>query len=185
MAGGDKPRRNDRATGRARFEELYETHFDALLAYALRRSDTDSAYDVVSETFLACWRRLDDVPEDALPWLYGVARRMLANQRRSARRRQSLFSRLARDRAESSSPEPRSCSPALGAALARLSRREREALELSAWEGLDGNRAAVALGISPVAFRVRLHRAKRRLAEELEREESAEHVLSSTAEESP
>ena len=168
---------------RVRFEALYEEHFDALLAYALRRADRETAYDAVGEAFLVVWRRLEDVPGDALPWLYGVIRRVLANQRRSSRRRVSLFSRLTRDQTEMVAIEPKADSSSLGDALGRLSSREREALILTAWEGLDGPRAAAALDISQVAFRVRLHRAKRRLAQELDRPEAPTGALASTAKE--
>ena len=170
---------------RTRFEALYEEHFDALLAYALRRMDRETAYDAVGESFLVVWRRLEDVPEDALPWLYGVIRRVLANQRRSSRRRLSLFSRLTRDRAEMVATEPKVGNSPLVDALGRLSSREREALMLTAWEGLDGASAAAALDISPVAFRVRLHRAKHRLARELDRPEAPKGAVASTAKELP
>lgn len=156
-----------------------------LLAYALRRTDRETAYDAVGEAFLVVWRRLEDVPEDALPWLYGVIRRVLANQRRSSRRRLSLFSRLIRDRVEATTTEAKAGSSPLREALGRLSNREREALMLTAWEGLDGVRAAAVLNISPIAFRVRLHRAKRRLAEELDRPEAPTSAVASTAKESP
>ena len=170
---------------RARFETLYQQHFDALLAYALRRADRETAYDAVAEAFLTVWRRLDDVPGDALPWLYGVVRRSLANQRRSLRRRRSLISKLAHDQLDAVSAEPRAGPSPLSEALERLSVREREALLLTAWEGLDCVRAAAALGISPVAFRVRLHRAKRKLARELGRPEAQTPAVASTAKEQP
>ena len=78
-----------------RFEELFREHYGAVRGYALRRAPADLAQDAVSETFLVAWRRLDDVPADALPWLFGVARRVLANQRRSADRSSALERRLA------------------------------------------------------------------------------------------
>lgn len=170
---------------RTRFEALYEEHFDALLAYALRRMDRETAYDSVGEAFLVVWRRLEDVPEDALPWLYGVIRHVIANQRRSSRRRLSLFSRLTRDRIEATATEPKIGVSPLVHALGRLSDREREALMLTAWEGLDGVRAAAVLDISPVAFRVRLHRAKRRLAQELDQPETPTSAVASTPKEMP
>lgn len=170
---------------RAHFEALYEESFDGLLAYALRRTDREAAYDAVGEAFLVAWRRLEDVPEDALPWLYGVIRRVLANQRRSSRRRRSLFSKLIRDRIETVTVEPTPEASPLQEALGRLSGREREVLLLTAWEGLDGVRAAAALNISPVAFRVRLHRAKRRLTQELDRAEASPQVVIPTTKESP
>jgi RNA polymerase sigma-70 factor (ECF subfamily) len=178
--------RNREETGRQeRFEALYEEHFDALLAYALRRTERETAYDAVGEAFLTVWRRLEDVPEDALPWLYGVIRRTLANQRRSIRRRRSLVSKLTHNQPEPVSAEPKVGSSPLREALERLSGREREALLLTAWEGLDCVRAAAALGISPVAFRVRLHRAKRKLAHELGRPEAQTPAVASTAKEQP
>ena len=77
-----------------RFEELFREHYPAVRGYVLRRAHRDAVQDVVAETFLVAWRRLEDVPDDPLPWLYGVARRTLANQRRSARRQGSLEQRL-------------------------------------------------------------------------------------------
>src|SRR4051794_31069206 len=78
-----------------RFEEVFREHYDAVRGFAFRRVPGDLAQDAVAETFLVAWRRLDDVPADALPWLYGVARRVLANQRRSADRSSALERRLA------------------------------------------------------------------------------------------
>jgi RNA polymerase sigma-70 factor (ECF subfamily) len=150
-----------------RFERLFRASYGAVRAFALRRAPHDVAQDVVAETFLVAWRRLDDVPADALPWLYGVARRVLANERRSAGRRAALARRLAL--------EPAPAEPAehdaglLRAALARLPERQREALMLTAWEELSGARAARAAGCSAATFAVRLHRARVRLAAELER----------------
>ena len=79
----------------ARFEALYQEQVGAVAAYALRRASRETSEDVVAETFLVAWRRLEDVPfEKPLPWLYGVARRTLANQRRAAVRRDALGTRL-------------------------------------------------------------------------------------------
>lgn len=153
-----------------RFESVFAEHYDDVLAYALRRSDGQTAQDVVAETFLVAWRRLDAVPDDPLPWLYGVARRVLANQRRSAARRDALARRVAADAAPADLDTPAVGDPSLLRALGRLSEREREALMLVAWEGLDQRRAAAAAGCRPGTLGVRLHRARRRLARELERE---------------
>jgi RNA polymerase sigma factor (sigma-70 family) len=158
------------ATPSERFERLFREHYAAVRGYALRRTVRDAVPDVVSETFLVAWRRLDDVPDDALPWLYGVARRVLANQRRSAGRSAALERRL-----ETAAPAAGAADPAesLGeaelvrGALARLPEPYREALMLVAWHGLSGARAARAAGCTRAAFGVRLHRARTRLRREL------------------
>lgn len=80
-----------------RFNALYQAHATAVLRYACRRADPDTARDVVAETFLVAWRKLGAVPRDpaqAEPWLYGVARRVLANIDRSAQRRSRVTARL-------------------------------------------------------------------------------------------
>ena len=77
-----------------RFDGLFAAHFDAVRAYAWRR-DPSNADDVAAETFLVAWRRLEDVPTDALPWLIGVARNVRLNVLRAERRRTALGARLA------------------------------------------------------------------------------------------
>lgn len=150
-----------------RFEALYDEHYAAVRAYARRRSPADVAQDVVAETFLVAWRRLDDVPDNALPWLYGVARRNLANARRSAHRADALSERVA---SSLGSPAPDDLAERVGEAelirqaLAALADNDREAITLIAWEGLDAADAARAAGCSRSAFAVRLHRARKRLA---------------------
>ena len=152
-------------------EVLWDAWHRQVLAYALRRSDAVTAEEVVAETFVVAWRRLDEVPERPLPWLLAVARRVLANHRRAQARRRALGDRLrAQPVAE---PEGDSGDPGVRSALAALREADREALLLHAWEGLDNAEAAAVLGCSPNAFAVRLHRARRRFAEALEREEVA------------
>jgi RNA polymerase sigma factor (sigma-70 family) len=148
------------------FEELFRANYPAVRAFALRRTSPEVAQDVVAETFLVAWRRFDDVPDDALPWLFGVARRVLANQRRASGRGEALQQRLAgAEVGRPASPEESVTeSEVVRAALARLSERDREALMLVAWHGLSGRRAARAAGCTRAAFDVRLHRARRRLA---------------------
>jgi RNA polymerase sigma factor (sigma-70 family) len=152
---------------RARFEALFAEHAAAVRAYARRRTDPTSADDVVSDVFVVAWRRLDDVPPDALPWLLACARRVLANQRRSARRRIALIDRLDR-RSERGAVSPDTGDALLGRALGMLSERDREVLLLIAWEGLDRARTAAVLGCSLPAVSARLHRARSRLAAALE-----------------
>jgi len=153
---------------------MFRVTYDRVLAYALRRADRTEAEDVVAETYAIAWRRYEDVPADPLPWLYGVARRTLANSRRSGRRKTQLAQRLAAQLRPASTVEPdpseRSDDAVLmRAALTALSDADREALMLVAWEGLDNERAAIVLGVSPQAFAVRMHRARRRLHVEIER----------------
>jgi RNA polymerase sigma-70 factor, ECF subfamily len=152
--------------GHARWERLWERHADSVLAYARRRIDAEDAPDVVAETFLAAWRRIDEVPQDAVPWLYGVARNVIENSRRATRRRDALRTRLASVRAAGPGGDPAPEVDArtdMVAALQRLPPAEREALTLVAWEDLDIRRGAAALGCSPGTFAVRVHRGRRRL----------------------
>jgi len=145
-----------------RFEAIYQEHRAAVKAYVRRRAPEQLVEDVVSETFLVCLRKLDRVPPDPLPWLYSVARKTLANERRRRARQAPADVLVLRE------PEP-SGDGALASAFAALSERDREVLRLVAWEGLSLKDAAVALGCSAVACRVRFHRAKARLADRLER----------------
>lgn len=155
------------------FERLFETHFDALLAYARRRTrGLSDAEDVVAETFTVVWRRLEAVPsveDERRAWLYGVARRVLANQRRSAARRERLGDRL-REGLRVANPFGAARSASLATALdalGRLAESDREILRLVAWEGLTHTEVAMALGITPNAAAIRVHRARRRLADHM------------------
>jgi RNA polymerase sigma-70 factor (ECF subfamily) len=154
-----------------RFETVYEMYYPAVLAYVRRRTDSaEDAADAIAETFLTAWRRFDDLPpgDEARLWLYGVARRVLANQRRGQARRTALTERL---RSELAAQDVRGAEPAepalVGEAFARLSDDDRELLSLVGWEGLTPAEAAVVLGCSRGAVRIRLHRARKRLAREL------------------
>ncbi|MFN8111046.1 MAG: RNA polymerase sigma factor [Thermoleophilia bacterium] len=146
--------------------------FDACHApvhrYVLRRcGDPDLADDVVADVFLAAWRGLERVPDDALPWLFNTARGALSNHRRGARRRAALHSAVEAQALIAAQGEPVP-DRALLEALAELGDAAREALLLVAWEGLDRRRAARAMGCTQAAFAARLHRARRRLSALLE-----------------
>jgi RNA polymerase sigma factor (sigma-70 family) len=156
---------------RDRFQAIYEANYHRILGYVLRRADRDDAADAVAETFLVAWRRLDDVPEGhaARLWLYGTARRVLANQRRARRRRERLAERV-RSQGQESEPSPADTAlDSAAAAFARLPPADRELLALVAWEGLDAGEIAQVFGCSRNAARIRLHRARRRFARELDR----------------
>jgi RNA polymerase sigma factor (sigma-70 family) len=144
-----------------RFEHIYEEHAAAVRAYVRRRAPESMVDDVVADVFVVCLRRIDDVPRNALPWLYGVARKTLAHERRK-RRDLPVAAPDASDE-----PEPVGDSQ-LAAAFGALSDADREILRLVAWEGLSLRRAAHVLQCSPVAARVRYHRAKSRLASQLD-----------------
>jgi RNA polymerase sigma-70 factor (ECF subfamily) len=146
-----------------RLEELYAQHARAVFAYARRRASWADADEVVAETFLVAWRRLDDVPAEERAWLLGVARGALANRQRSDARQLRLQSRLAlatprEEPAHEEAQEP------VRRALAALPDRDREALTLLAWDGLTPAEIAVALGCSRSAAYVRIHRARRRFS---------------------
>jgi RNA polymerase sigma factor (sigma-70 family) len=166
-----------------RFRRLFDDAERDLLAYALRRVERpEDAADVVAETFLVAWRRLDDVPrgEQARLWLYGVARRQLANQRRGQLRRSQLADRL-RDElpaavAAATAGDEDERAGAVRAALQRLGEPDRELLMLSSWEGLSPAELAAVLDLSAVTLRSRLHRARKRLRAQLDRAEAASRV---------
>jgi RNA polymerase sigma-70 factor, ECF subfamily len=150
---------------RKAFEQLFAAHYWALRAYVLRRSRSVSVEDVLADAFLVAWRRLDAVPDDALPWLIAVARRTLANHLRAERRSRALTQRLVVAGAHMPAWDPPAgLSDELRAALASLPAREREALLLVAWDGLEPRRAARAAGCTPAAFRVRLYRARKHVS---------------------
>jgi RNA polymerase sigma factor (sigma-70 family) len=156
-----------------RFQRLFEAHYRALMAYALRRTSSEAdAHDVIAETFAVVWRRLDVVPGDdeALPWLYGVARRCLANQRRQEGRRSRLTVRLEDDATgsvgglpDTGSSEVSDGALAVRRALASLRPADQEILRLVAWEELSHREVAMALGVSANAVAIRIHRARKRL----------------------
>jgi RNA polymerase sigma-70 factor (ECF subfamily) len=173
---------------RLRFELLYAKHAPTVKAYVLRRSDPSTAEDIVAEVFVVCWRRFEEIPPYPLPWLLGVARRVLSTQRRGEHRRVALRDRLAEtharvladattdphlpateigDHALESLPDA-----ALAGALAQLSEDDRELLLLIAWDGLSPAEAATVLAVKPVTVRVRLLRARRRLTLALASERS-------------
>ncbi|MFF3444950.1 RNA polymerase sigma factor [Streptosporangium sp. NPDC002721] len=157
-------------THRDRFEAVYDAYYPAIHQYAARRAGSpDDATDVISETFLTAWRRIGDVPEgeEALLWLYGVARRVLANQQRGASRRAVLAERLRGELAADRPVRPVELDH-VRAAFDALPERDREVLALACWEGLTSERIARVVGCTAIAARTRLHRARKRLAAALE-----------------
>ncbi|MFF3256409.1 RNA polymerase sigma factor [Actinacidiphila glaucinigra] len=160
--GGDV----DTTTDEQRFTSVYRDNYAAVEAYVRRRIRPDQARDVVAEVFLVAWRRFDEAPvADALPWLYGVARRTLANVHRADQRRAGLTQVLAAqprqdvdDHAEVVADRLR-----LAEAFDGLSESDQEVLRLALWEELTPKDAARVLGCTSATFQVRLHRARKRL----------------------
>jgi RNA polymerase sigma-70 factor, ECF subfamily len=156
-----------------RFKRLFDDAYRPLLAYALRRTESRAdAEEVVAETMLVAWRRRDQMPrgEETIPWLYGVARRVLANQRRSRARRRRLERLLQPLTRRSTDIEERVEVDSVIAAMQRLSAADQEVLRLAAWEDLSHAEIGITLGCSENAAGLRLHRARRRLREELLKE---------------
>lgn len=174
---------------RRRFEAIVDEVFDPLQRYLRRRLPADQVDDVLSETLLVVWRRLGDVPDEAvLPWCYSVARGCLSNHRRSVGRRLALTRRIEAQPVAPSTPsadEVLSDDPALEAALARLSQSDRELVRLWAWEDLEPREIATVTGLTPNAVSLRLTRLKKKLEKELRRQNrtAAGHIRSESTQE--
>jgi RNA polymerase sigma-70 factor (ECF subfamily) len=158
-------------TAEERFTRLYQQHYTAVERYVRRRAEDAVVRDVVAEVFAVAWRRFAELPAEPLPWLYGTARGVLANENRGAQRRSQLARRVAshldesvRDHAEDVAGRV-----SVAAAFRRLPEAHAEALRLIAWEMLSQRDAARAAGCSLAAFAVRLHRARAGLRREMER----------------
>lgn len=153
---------------RARFEALAAEVVEPVRRFLARRTDRDTAEDVLAETLLVCWRRLDQVPEPALPWMYGVARNCLANAERGDRRQRRLAARISVvDPPEEAAPEPDEPDERVAAALAAMRPEDAELLRLWAWEQLGPGEIAEVLGITANAASIRLHRSRGKFVEEL------------------
>jgi len=164
-----------------RFRAIAELVLEPVRRYLLRRTDPPTADDVLSETLLVCWRRLEDVPappEEAVPWAIVVARYLLANAQRAERRRTRLVGKiLALDpptpAVDVASLESTPETALVRDALTRLRTADAELLRLWAWDGFESPQLAIVLGISSNAAAIRLHRAKARLKDELLKAQAA------------
>jgi RNA polymerase sigma-70 factor (ECF subfamily) len=154
------------------FDDLYRAHYREMYAYCLRRIPRERVEDAVSEIFTVAWRRIDDVPRgsERLLWLYGVARRIVAHEWRSAGRRRRLIGRVRDTAAEHATDEPelqlveRAEYRMIRKAASQLRREEQEVLLLTVWEEMPQADVAALLGISIGAVKQRLYRARRKLA---------------------
>jgi RNA polymerase sigma-70 factor (ECF subfamily) len=159
---------------RDRFEEIAPSLIEPVRRFLARRTDPATADDVLAETLLVCWRRVGDLPEEPLPWVYGVARHCLHNADRAARRQQRLAARIATvDPPAEAAPPPGEPDDDVAAALAALRPDDAELLRLWAWEQLTPAEIAVVLGITSNAASIRLHRAREKLKAQLRKVEAA------------
>jgi RNA polymerase sigma-70 factor (ECF subfamily) len=167
----------DEVERRTLLDAWFRAYSDRVFAYLLHRADRDTAADVLQEVFVIAFRRAEDVPDEPVGWLFGTARRVLANKRRSSQREADLLSRLAEavastaNDANSSAEDLRDGDAELRRAFADtlvgLPEADREVLTLAAWYDLTPAEAAQALDLSSNAYAVRLHRARKRLADRL------------------
>ena len=159
----------DDADAKALLEGWFRAHADRVLAYLLHRTDRETAQDVLQEVFVTAFRKAAQLPDPPTGWLFGTARRLLANAERGNRRRDLLALRVA----DTTPRNPRSpfddngVGDVVAGALAQLSNSDQEVLTLSAWYELSAEQAAQALGCSRATYTVRLHRARHRLADRL------------------
>lgn len=159
-------RKQAKGTGReARFAQLYNDAYEDLLRFVQRRAGPDQAEDIVHDVFVVAWRRFDDMPSessDARAWLFGTARNCLLAEQRIHHQRGALAIRMAAEaEAFVASPDDSiALQLDIATAWGRLTLDHQEALALTAWENLTSSQAGKVLGISAVAFRVRLHRAR-------------------------
>lgn len=153
--------------------ELFREYHDRIRAYARRRVGLDAAHEIVSATFLAAWRHIDELPDHPLPWLYRTASFEVANHRRRLRADARLDKALLEERLTQAHGEAGYLvgdeRTAVAAAFAQLSPADRELLRLAAWEQVSSAKGAAIVGCSITAYRVRLHRARRRLERATER----------------
>lgn len=134
------------------FPAVYRECYPRVLAYAASHAGARLAEDITSETFTIAWRKLDQMPSNALPWLLGIARNLVREARRQTMHYELTDVPAVDDLAVIE----------VGAALASLSETDREVLTLIAWHGLSSSEAAQVLGCTTATFGVRLHRARRR-----------------------
>jgi RNA polymerase sigma factor (sigma-70 family) len=160
-------------TSEERFRALHRDTFADLLRFVERRVPADEAEDIVSTVFLTAWRRLGELPEDARPWLFAVARKTMANQTRGWLRRRALDVRLESRPAETSGHGAgheggTAARIDLERAWRTLSAADREVLALIAFDGLTSEQAATVLNVRRTTFAMRLARARKRLQDALE-----------------
>jgi RNA polymerase sigma-70 factor, ECF subfamily len=158
---------------RDRFEGVFTSNYSRVFSFVLRRThDRDLAEEIVAETFLIAWRRSENLPDEPLPWLFGTARRVLANHTRYTKRRSRHGDKVPLEYVELHDPSSSLADQvadreAFLTAFAAIRDKDRQVLQLVAWDGLSSGEAAEVLGLTKPVFTLRLHRARRRLLKEM------------------
>lgn len=158
----------DDAERRAVLDRWFRAYAQRVLAYLLHRTDPQTAQDVLQEVFVIAFGKVDQVPEPPLGWLFGTARRVMANRYRGFRRHDNMIDRLLADVGAEPDSDSYELKQAFAQCLATLSVADREVLTLTGWYDLTPMQAAEALGCTASAYAVRLHRARARLAAALD-----------------
>lgn len=161
----------DAAERRVVVDQWFRLYAGRVLPYLLHRTDPQTAQDVLQEVFVTAFTKVDHVPDPPIGWLFGTARRLLANRYRGNRRHDALIDRLLDEvgQIEAALEADRyDLKLAFAQTMATLSASDREVLTLTGWYGLTPTEAAAALDCSSSAYAVRLHRARKRLGAALE-----------------
>jgi RNA polymerase sigma-70 factor (ECF subfamily) len=153
---------------RALLDAWFRAYADRVLAYLQHRTDPQTAQDLLQEVFVIAFRKAPELPSPPLGWLFGTARRLLANRHRGRRRQDELIARLIEDAGAEPDHDSSELKRAFAETLATLSAADREVLTLTGWYELTPSEAAQALGCSASAYAVRVHRARKRLAAALD-----------------
>lgn len=167
------PEHSDRATNLVRAEAR-----NVLAFFTRRVQQPEDAADLLANTLLVLWRRVQDIPSDdtqARMWMYGVAARVLSEHRRGTARRTALSDRLRHELAESHQAHDLDAGLDVRAALERLDPLDAEIVRLVHWDGFNQAEAAAILGKRPGTVRSRYHRARAEL----------KHLLADAAELQP
>lgn len=160
------------------FGEIFDRHYDAIHAYLQRQLGPDRADDLASQTFLTAFdlrERFESGRDSARPWLYGIASNLCLRHYRDLRRGLRAYARTGVDPlfdafdGTEERLDAAAARPALAAALAELPREEMQALLLHAWADLSYAEIADSLDVPIGTVRSRLHRARTRLREPIER----------------
>lgn len=168
-----------------KFEALYAANVKNLLSYAIRRSaNSHDAVEVVSESLLIAWRRIDQVPDgvEARLWLYGVVRNVMNNSRRTSKRQKRLIEKVSsllemgvqEEGLSRDSGDPRASY--VHEALKQLRPIEAEVIRLTVWEELSSSQISTLLQIPPETVRTHLHRGRNKLRALLSVEGSISNV---------